>query len=133
MLGQTHPAFVALAPDVGLASLALGMQRIEFLFEPLLGRFAGVAAQRTLPFRRILVAGFFIDRPRRLECTRSLAHAKEPWARPMCAGDPLGNHSQRPIALALVFEPVLAHKDGMGVPAPLPHQARAGLQPCAEP
>src|SRR5262249_14120399 len=39
-----------------------------------------------------------------------------------------GNHTQRAIALALVFEPVLAYEDGMGVPAPLPHQARAGLQ-----
>src|SRR6185437_10531869 len=26
------------------------------------------------------------------------------------------------------FEPVLAHEDGMGVSAPLPHQGRAGLQ-----
>ena len=46
----------------------------------------------------------------------------------MCPGDPLGNHGQRRIALALVFEPVLAHEDGMGVPAPVPHQVRTGLQ-----
>jgi hypothetical protein len=46
----------------------------------------------------------------------------------MCPGNLPGNHGQRAIALALVFEPVLAHEDGMGVPAPLPHQARAGLQ-----
>jgi hypothetical protein len=46
----------------------------------------------------------------------------------MCPGDLRGNHGQRAIALALVFEPILAHKDGMGVPAPLPHQARTGLQ-----
>ena len=46
----------------------------------------------------------------------------------MCPGDPLGDHRQRSIALAVVFEPVLAHEDGMGVPAPLPHQGRAGLQ-----
>jgi hypothetical protein len=46
----------------------------------------------------------------------------------MCPGDLLGNHGQRPIALALVFEPVLAHEDGMGVAAPLPHQGRAGPQ-----
>jgi len=46
----------------------------------------------------------------------------------MCPGDPLGNHRQRPIAVSLVFEPVLAHEDGMGVPAPLPHQGRAGVQ-----
>src|SRR6202030_472170 len=46
----------------------------------------------------------------------------------MCPGDPLGDHRQRPIALAVVLEPVLAHADGIGVPAPLPHQGRAGLQ-----
>ena len=46
----------------------------------------------------------------------------------MCPGDLLGNHAQRAIALAVVFEPVLAHDDGMGVPAPLPNQARTGLQ-----
>src|SRR6516225_10011657 len=39
---QAHPAFVALADDEGLAGLALRLQRIEFLFEPLLGGFAGV-------------------------------------------------------------------------------------------
>src|ERR1700737_937915 len=46
----------------------------------------------------------------------------------MSPGDPVGNHSQRPIPLAVVFEPVLAHEDRMGVSAPLPHQGRAGLQ-----
>src|SRR6516164_9128376 len=39
---QAHPAFVALAGDEGLAGLALRLQRIEFLVEPLLGGFAGV-------------------------------------------------------------------------------------------
>jgi hypothetical protein len=46
----------------------------------------------------------------------------------MCPGDLLGNHGQRPIALALLFEPVIAHEDGMSASAPLPHQGRAGLQ-----
>src|ERR1700719_2704023 len=46
----------------------------------------------------------------------------------MCPSDPLGNHGQGPIAVSLVFEPVLAHEDGMGLTAPLPHQGRAGLQ-----
>src|SRR6476659_4793683 len=46
----------------------------------------------------------------------------------MSPGDPLGNHGQRPIPLAVVFEPVLADEDGMGVSAPLPHQGRAGLR-----
>src|SRR6476620_12021522 len=44
----------------------------------------------------------------------------------MCPGDPLGTHAQRPIPLAVVFEPVLAHENGMGVSTPLPHQPRAG-------
>src|ERR1700726_4511474 len=46
----------------------------------------------------------------------------------MSPGDPFGNHGQRPIPLAVVFEAVLAHEDGMGVSAPLAHQGRAGLQ-----
>src|SRR5271166_4071754 len=39
---QAHPAFVPLAVDEGLAGFALRPQRIEFLFEALLGRLAGV-------------------------------------------------------------------------------------------
>ena len=46
----------------------------------------------------------------------------------MSPGDPLGNHGQRPISLTVVFEPILAHEDGMGVSTPLPHQRRAGLR-----
>ncbi len=49
----------------------------------------------------------------------------------MCPGNPLGDHGQRAIALAVIFEPVLAYEDGMGVSAPPPHQARAGLQHAA--
>ena len=45
--------------------------------------------------------------------------------------DPLGDHGQRAIALAVIFEPVLADEDGMGVSAPPPHQAGAGLQHAA--
>ena len=41
-LRQAHPAFVPLAVDEGLASLALGLQRVEFLLEPLFGRFTSV-------------------------------------------------------------------------------------------
>jgi hypothetical protein len=46
----------------------------------------------------------------------------------MCPGDLLGDHGQRVIAMAVIFEPVLAYEDGMGVPAPLPNQGRTGLQ-----
>src|ERR1700738_3943400 len=49
----------------------------------------------------------------------------------MRPGNPLGDHRQRAIALAVIFDPVLAYQDGMGVSAPPPHQARAGLQHAA--
>src|ERR1700757_1536136 len=39
---HADPAFVPLAVDEGLAGFALRLQRIEFLLEPLLGRFASV-------------------------------------------------------------------------------------------
>ena len=46
----------------------------------------------------------------------------------MRPGNPLGDHGQRAITLPLIFKPVLANKDGVGVSAPLTHQCRAGLQ-----
>src|SRR5215472_7351648 len=45
----------------------------------------------------------------------------------MRSGNPLNDHGQRAIVLALVFESVLADEDGMGVSAPVPNQSRAGL------
>jgi len=53
--GQAHPAFVPLARNEGLASLALRLQRIEFLLEPLFGRFAGVdrTADGSVPSRAV--------------------------------------------------------------------------------
>ena len=46
----------------------------------------------------------------------------------MCPGDPLGDHGQRAIALALVLEPVFVDEDRVGVSVPLAHQGRASLQ-----
>ena len=60
--------------------------------------------------------------------TTSLGQAKKPRPRPVRAGDPLGDHSQRAITLALIFEPVLTNQHGVSVPAPLAHQCRTGLQ-----
>src|ERR1700720_4044832 len=125
---QAHPAFVPPAVDEGLAGFTLRLQRIELLLEPLLGRSAGVNRTTDASVLPHCGSWLFIGWPRRLGCTRSLAETKEPWPRPMCPGDPLGNHGQRPIPPAVVFEPVLAHEDGMGVSAPLPHQGRAGLR-----
>jgi hypothetical protein len=50
---QAYPACVPLAVDKGLASLALRLQRIELLLEPLLGGFAGIdrAANPCIPPR----------------------------------------------------------------------------------
>ena len=59
---------------------------------------------------------------------RSFVEAKEPGTRPMGPGDLLGDHGQGAIMPAVIFEPVLADEDCMGVSAPPPHQARAGLQ-----
>ncbi len=120
-LGQAYPALVPLAVGESLAGLALRLQGIELLFESLLGRLAGVD--------RTLVAGLVIGRlggQAKRGC--SPGHAKEPRARPMRPGDPLGNYRQRPMTLALVLERVLANEDGVGVSAPLTHQCGACLQ-----
>src|SRR5215472_7886686 len=60
--------------------------------------------------------------------TRSFGQAKKPRARPMRSGNPLGNHRQRAIMVALIFEPIFANEHGVGVSAPLTHQSRAGLR-----
>ncbi len=39
---KRDPSGMTLAHDIGLASLPLSIERIEFLLEPLVGRFAGV-------------------------------------------------------------------------------------------
>src|SRR5262249_8487165 len=51
---QANPAFVPLAGDEGFTGLALCLQRIELLLEPLLGGFAGVnrTADGSAPPRR---------------------------------------------------------------------------------
>jgi hypothetical protein len=41
-VGKRDPSGMTLAHDIGLASLALGVERIEFLIEALVGRFSGV-------------------------------------------------------------------------------------------
>jgi hypothetical protein len=55
------------------------------------------------------------------QSTRPLGQAKEPRARPMRSGDAFGNHRQRAIMPAFIFEPVLANENGVRVSAPLAH------------
>src|SRR5215472_10122299 len=59
------------------------------------------------------------------QSTGAFGQAKEPWTRPMRSGNPLGNHRQRAIMVALIFEPIFANEHGVGVSAPLAHQCRA--------
>src|SRR6516225_7672596 len=68
---QAHPAFVALAGDEGLARLALRLQRIELLFKPLLGGFAGVDSAANPGVPPCVAAGCSRHRP-------ALAPAKAP-------------------------------------------------------
>ncbi|MEI2757102.1 MAG: hypothetical protein V9F46_11700 [Chitinophagaceae bacterium] len=42
LIADQHPALGALAGDVGLAGLALGIERVELLLQPFLGGFPGV-------------------------------------------------------------------------------------------
>jgi hypothetical protein len=120
--GQAHPAFAPLAVDEGLAGFTLRLQRIEFLIEPLLGGFACGDRAANLELRVCrwslteLSAGLGAN-----QSTRPLGQTKEPWARPMRSGDPLGNHGQRAIMPAFIFEPVLTHEHSVGVSAPLAH------------
>src|SRR3954467_11304785 len=60
-----------------------------------------------------------------LACPRQ---AKEPRAGPMCPGDPARDLGQRTVALTLVLKATLEHQHGMGLPAPVPDQARAGRE-----
>ena len=46
----------------------------------------------------------------------------------MRPGYPFGDHAQRAIMLALIFEPVLANENGVGMPAPLTDQSRADFR-----
>ena len=53
LVADQHPALGPLAGDVGLAGLALGVERVELLLQPFLGGFPGVdgAAQLADDFR----------------------------------------------------------------------------------
>ena len=69
------PALVLLAADVGLAGLPLGVEGVELLLEPLLGRLAGVDRAADAAAARAL---------RRVACLRTVPArsdlAAQPWA-----------------------------------------------------
>src|SRR5215831_17235399 len=46
----------------------------------------------------------------------------------MRSGNPFGDHGQRAIMLSLIFKPVIANENGVGMPAPLTDQSRADFR-----
>jgi hypothetical protein len=61
-VGHQHPALGALAGDVGLAGLALGVEAVELHVEPLLARLAGVGTRSAeLLHRAGMVASARVD------------------------------------------------------------------------
>ena len=123
------PAFVALAGDEGLAGLALRLQRIEFLLEPLFGGFAGVDGAANPGVPPCAEAHWTRHRPALAPAT-ALARVVRPknrgpdqWASVIRSAIAVSDR----IALALVLEPVCVDEDGVRVSAPLANQGRAGL------
>ena len=134
--GSASPALVPLARDVGLAGLALGIEGVELLLQPLLGRFAGVdgAAQaqraaarpcgRSCCLRRALV----MRRPPLSaeplpDVTMPKKRGPDQCAPVMCFGD-LG---QGTVSDTLMVEARLSDRDHIGschaIPAPIGCQA----------
>src|SRR5215831_6329075 len=46
----------------------------------------------------------------------------------MRSGNPFGDYGQRAITLALIFKPVIANENGVGMPAPLTDQSRTDFR-----
>ena len=64
---QKYPAFMFLAGDIGFAGIALGVQRVETLFQSLIRGFAGVDGAAEFGFGR-LAAGSVGVPPGGLRC-----------------------------------------------------------------
>ena len=116
-----------LAHDIGLASLPLGVERIEFLLEALVGRFSGVdRAAKGEPGSDVISLRH--HRPPPLNEIQLPPEAEEPRARPAGAGDLSRDHGEGAVALAAPLDPVGMDENHVGGPAPLPHEPRAGPQ-----
>ena len=123
------PALGALARDIGMTGIALGVDGVVLLVEPLLGGFAGVdgAAQ---PSGEVRAHG---RPPRAFFCFfgfRRPLEAEEQRPRPARAGDLAGDHGEAGVAPALVLIlPVLRDGHVMLDAAVLAGQHRAGYKP----
>ena len=107
-VADQRPALGALGGDVGLAGVALGVEGVELLVEPLLGALAGVdRAAELLHLRRHRGVGPLCGG----SCATSLAQAEEGPAVPARAGDVPGDGGEGPVRPALELEVVGAHRD----------------------
>ena len=115
-----HPALVRLALDVGPGRLALGIEGVELLLQPVVGRDPGV--DRTA--QPLALAGH----DRTPEASRAVRrrHTEEAAAVPAGAGDGAGDLGQAAVGGAVPGEAVLERHDVADPASPLPHQDRAG-------
>ena len=110
------PALGALAGNIGLAGLALGIEAIEFLLQPLLAGFAGV--DRAAEFSRDRT-GVFMAGP-------AVFEAEEDQAVPARAGNRAGDGRERLVGTALIFEVVLPDRHAVLDALPFADQPGAG-------
>ena len=116
------PLVILVHAHLGLEWGATAAERFESAPEPEEDEVAGVdrTANRCAP-PCAAAADRVIGRPRR-RSTHSPAWSGQRTAGPTNApGDPLGNHCERAIMLAFIFEPIFTNDDGVGVSAPLAH------------
>jgi hypothetical protein len=96
------PALMGLALDIGFASLALGIERVEVLFETMLGGFPGIdGATRDFPLVILAATAALLClglRP---------AHAEEPRPVPLRPGDRTGNVRQAAMGLTVPEEAII--------------------------
>ena len=100
-VAHQHPALRLLAGDVGLAGLALGVQRVELLLQPFLAALARVDGAAELADH--------LRHPR----LRWLASPKNERPVPARAGDGAGDGGERAVRPALPLEAVGEHGDDM--------------------
>ena len=113
------PAGMGLAADIGLGRIILGVERVEVLIQPGIGRDPGVdRAADCLPAAAVMTWP-----PERL-----VPQTKEPRAVPLGTGDGEGDLGEAVIGLALPGEAVVDHHHPMGMTVPLARQDGAGFE-----
>ena len=118
-VADQRPALRALAGDVGLAGLALGLQRVELLVEALLGRLAGVDRAAELADRLAFGTAAHAGAPLAFQ-------AEEDVAVPPRVGNRAGDRRERAVRAALPLVAFGEHRDGVLDTLPLTDQPGPG-------